>query len=448
MPADLLARLLTDLPAAVRAVDSGAVTSFDLVEAALERAAAWEPRIHAFAWLDPARARRLASDADRARMRGAALGPLHGVPIALKDIIDTAGVPTENGTALHRGRVPERSAEAALAVERAGAIVLGKTVTTECAYFHPGPTRNPWNPERTPGGSSMGSAAAVAAGIVPAAVGSQTSGSVIRPATFCGVVGFKPSYSRIPITGVLPFAPTLDTLGTFARSVEGAAWLAAVLAGDAPDAWAPLQGAAAAEMAAPRFAVVRLSDWEAAQPAMRERFEADVAALRAAGAAVETPPPPEGLEEARWVQRTIMAYEGARGLGPMFAQAPSLASAALRALVNEGESIPPVVYETALRDRERLIDAFAAWIEPYDAVLTIPTLGEAPSPETTGDPRANARWTLLGVPAVTLPTGLGPSGLPLGLQIVGAPGDDRRLLAVAAWAEQRRPAPGAPALPR
>ncbi|HEY8368494.1 MAG TPA: amidase, partial [Thermodesulfobacteriota bacterium] len=264
----------------------------------------------------------------------------------------------------------------------------------------------------------------------------------------CGVVGFKPSYSRLPITGVFPFAPTLDTLGTFARSVEGAAWLAAVLAGDPPDAWAPLQGAAAAEMAAPRFAVVRLSDWEAAEPAMRERFEADVAALRAAGATVETPPLPEGLDEARAVHRTIMAYEGARGLGPLFAQAPSLASPALRALIDEGERISPVAYETALRDRERLIEAYAAFLEPYDAVLTIPTLGEAPLPETTGDPRANARWTLLGVPAVTLPTGLGPSGLPLGLQIVGAPGDDRRLLAVAAWVERRRPAPGAPALPR
>jgi amidase len=260
------------------------------------------------------------------------------------------------------------------------------------------------------------------------------------------VVGFKPSYSRIPITGVLPFAPTLDTLGTFARSVEGAAWLAAVLAGDPPDAWAPLQGAAAAETPAPRFAVVRLSDWDAADQAMRERFEADLAALRGAGAAVETPPLPGGLEEARGVQRTIVAYEGAKGFGPMFAKAPSLASSALRALVDEGAKVPQVAYETALADRERLIEAFAAWVEPYDAVLTIPTLGEAPTPETTGDPRANARWTLLGVPAVTIPTGLGPSGLPLGLQIVGAPGDDRRLLVVAAWAERRRPAPGAPRL--
>lgn len=446
MATELTTRLLTDLPAAARAVDTGAVTSVDLIEAALERAAAWEPRIHAFAWLDPERARRLAAEADRARAEGRPLGPLHGVPIALKDIIDTAGIPTENGTPLHKGRVPERSAEATLAVERAGAIVLGKTVTTECAYFQPGPTLNPWNTGRTPGGSSMGSAASVAAGIVPGAVGSQTSGSVIRPATFCGVVGFKPSYARLPITGVLPFSPTLDTLGTFARSVEGAAWLAAILAGDLPEDWAPLQEAAAAEMPAPRFAVVKLSDWEMAESAMRERFEGDLAALRSAGARVEAPPPPEGLEALREAQRTIVAYEAHRGFGPMFAGRLHLASEALRKIIDDGSKIPQVVYETALRDRDRATQAFTAWVEPYDAVLAIPTLGEAPTPETTGDPRANARWTLLGAPCVTIPTGLGPSGLPLGLQIVGAPGDDRRLLAVAAWAERRRPAPGAPRL--
>ncbi len=444
MSTDPIARLLTDLPAAARAIEAGAVTSFDLVDAALERAAAWEPRIHAFAWLDPARARRLASDADRARVQGKSLGPLHGVPVALKDIIDTAGIPTENGTPLHRGRVPERPAEAALALERAGAILVGKTVTTELAYFHPGPTRNPWNFERTPGGSSQGSAAAVAAGILPGAVGSQTNGSVIRPAAFCGVVGFKPSWSRLPLTGVLPFAPTLDTLGTFARSVEGAAWLAAVLAGDSPDAWAPLEGAAAAETPAPRFAVVKTSDWHEAEPAMHQRFDADVEALRKAGARVETPPLPEGLDESRSVQRTIMAYEAAKGLGPMVAKNPSVVSQALRRLLEEGAKTPQVVYETALRDRERLIEAFTAFLEPYGAVLTIPTLGEAPTPETTGDPRACTRWTLLGVPAVTIPTGLGLSGLPLGLQIVGGPGDDRRLLVVASWIERRRPAPGGP----
>jgi Asp-tRNA(Asn)/Glu-tRNA(Gln) amidotransferase A subunit family amidase len=444
MPADLLARCLADLPAAARALAEGAVTSARLVDAALERHAAWEPKIHAFAWLDPARAKALAARADRARLERGPFGPLHGVPVALKDIFDTAGIPTENGTPLHKGRVPQRSADVVLALERAGAVILGKTVTTELAFYHPGPTRNPWDPARTPGGSSQGSAAAVAAGIVPGAVGSQTNGSVIRPAAFCGVVGFKPSHGRLPVTGVLPFAPTLDTVGAFARSVEGAAWLAAVMAGDPPDAWAPLAGPAIAELPPPRLAVAPTVDAERADPAMRARFDADVEALAAAGARVERPPLPGGIEDAIPVHRTIMACEANESFGALVSGRESLVSAQLRGLVEEGAKTPRVVYETALRDRERLIDEFEGWAEPFDALLTLPAAGEAPTPETTGDPRFCTRWTLLGVPAVTIPTGLGPSGLPLGLQIVGAPGDDRRLLQTAWWVERRRPAPQGP----
>lgn len=446
MAADLIARCLADLPAAARAVHSGAVTSSDLVAAALQRAAAWEPRIHAFVWLDPERARRLAAEADRLRARGRPLGSLHGVPVAVKDIVDTAGIPTENGTPLCRGRVPERSAEVVTTLEGAGAIVLGKTVTTEVAFYHPGPTRNPWDPDRTPGGSSMGSAAAVAAGIVPGAVGTQTNGSVIRPAAFCGVVGFKPSYGRIPTTGVMPFAATLDTVGSLARSVGSAAWLAAVMAGDPPDAWAPLEGGAAAETPPPRLAVAPTVDAERAEAATRARFEDDVRALEAVGARVERPPLPRDLEEALPTHRTIMVFEGARNFGPLVAGHPEAASRVLRGLVEEGAKIPLVRYQHALRERERLIETFSRWMEPFDALLTLATAGEAPGPETTGDPRFCTRWTLLGAPAVTLPTGVGPAGLPLGLQLVGAPGDDRRLVAAAAWAETRRPAPGAPAL--
>jgi Asp-tRNA(Asn)/Glu-tRNA(Gln) amidotransferase A subunit family amidase len=469
MSADLVSSLRTDVVAAARAIAAGEVTSAALVEACLARAAEVEPWLHAFAWLDADRTRRLAAEADGRRQaireRGGGWPLLHGVPIGVKDIIDTAGVPTEHGSALFRGRVPERSAAVVEALERAGALVFGKTVTAELAFFHPGPTVNPWNPARTPGGSSMGSAAAVAAGLVPGAVGTQTNGSVIRPAAFCGVVGFKPTAGRLSRAGMLTFSQTLDQVGGFARTVEGAARLAAAMAGEPLEAWwagpypgaasgaagaagrrqEAAAGAAAGRAPAPRFAAVRTGEWERAEPAMQARFEADLAALAAAGAVVEWPEDgrprggecerlPAGLDDALPVHRTIMAFEAAQALGPVVAERPNVVSDVLRAFLAEGARIPAAVYQAALRERERLVGVFASWAAPLDAVLTPPAVGEAPGPETTGDPRFCTRWTLVGAPALVLPTGLGPVGLPLGLQLVGAPGADRRLLAAAAWA--------------
>src|SRR5262245_60516004 len=295
------------------AVGRGETTSRALVDAALERAAALEPQLRAFAWLDPARARRLAAAADAAagaaRAAGEAdgLGPLHGVPVGMKDIVDTAGVPTEHGSALYAGRVPDASAVVVRHLETAGAVLLGKTVTTEVAYFHPGVTTNPWNRARTPGGSSMGSAAAVAAGIVPVATGTQTNGSIIRPAAFCGVVGFKPTAGRLSREGILAHSDTLDQPGGFARSVPDAAWLIAALAGEAVAGWWDA-GAGWPAGEGPRLAVARTADWPAASPAQRARFEADLAALAAAGAHLEEPALPEGLEASPPVQRTIQAY--------------------------------------------------------------------------------------------------------------------------------------------
>ncbi|MGH2450974.1 MAG: amidase [Candidatus Limnocylindria bacterium] len=402
------------------------------MEACLARYEALEPTLRAFTWLDADRARRLAREADARVAAGESVGPLHGVPIAVKDIFDTAGIPTEMGSPLFRGRVPSESAQAVRRLESAGAIVVGKTVTAQLAHYHPGPTRNPFDPERTPGGSSMGSAAAVGAGIVPAAVGSQTNGSVIRPAAFCGVVGLKPTSGRLPLDGVFAFAPTLDHAGVLTTTVESAALVAAAMAHEpAARWWGP-----AADPAPPRLAAVRTREWEHASDAMRRRFEADVDLLASVGRAVEWPALPEGLEDAVPVLTVIMKVESFRGFGALVAARPEEVAPVTRDFVLEGGRIPDHEYRAAIVERERLVASFAPFASRYDAILTPPAAGEAPARDTTGDPRFCSRWTLVGAPAITIPTGRGPAGLPLGLQLVGAAGDDRRLLAAAAWAER------------
>lgn len=428
-----------DLIALADALARRDLTSTAVVERALSRYDATEAKIHAFAWLDPERARMLARASDARRAAGLAVGRLEGVPVGVKDIFDTEGVPTEMGSAFFAGRVPDRSAAVVRALESAGAIVLGKTVTAEIAYLVPGPTRNPWDVTRTPGGSSMGSAAAVAARVVPGAIGSQTNGSVIRPAAFCGVVGFKPTFGRIDLDGAFEFSDTLDHAGVFAASVRSAGLLAAILAHDAERAPRPDGGT-------PRFAALRTAEWEHASDAMRAHFQEDVDALAAAGGPIEWPPPPAGLEDTPRVLRTIMLYEGARAVLPRVAAAPDLLSAFARERLDEGAAIDDAAYEDAMRERVEIIRAFLAWAAPFDAILTPPTTGEAPGTETTGDPRFCSRWSLTGAPAITIPTGLGPHGLPLGLQLVAAPGDDDRLLAAAMWAEARLPGIGAPDL--
>jgi Asp-tRNA(Asn)/Glu-tRNA(Gln) amidotransferase A subunit family amidase len=368
------------------------------------------------------------------------VGPLEGVPVGVKDIFDTAGIPTENGSGLFAGRVPEGTCPAVRAAEAAGAIVLGKTVTAELAFMTPGQTLNPWDPSRTPGGSSMGSAAAVAAGVVPAAIGSQTNGSVIRPAAFCGVVGFKPTVGRIPTEGVFEFSRTLDHVGVFARTVRSAGLFAAILAGETERA------PHADHDRVPRFAALRTSEWEHASDDMRERFQADVDALALVGGPVEWPDPPAGLDDAPRILRTVMLYEAGQAVLPKVARRPETVSALARAQLAEGARIDHRVYAEALATRDRLVATFLDWASGYDAILTPPATGEAPTPETTGDPRFCSRWSLVGAPAITIPTGLGPHRLPLGLQLVGAPGDDERLLAAAAWAEAMLPSIGAPPL--
>ncbi len=393
---------------------------------ALDTYEAWEPRLHAFAWFDP----------ERVRSAQPKDGPLAGMPVGVKDIFDTAGIPTEYGSPIFAGRVPERSALAVERLEAAGGLMFGKTVTSELAYYAPGPTTNPWNAERTPGGSSMGSAAAVAAGIVPGAIGTQTNGSLIRPAAFCGVVGFKPTFGRLPTEGVLSFSPSLDQVGVFARSVERAALLAAVLAGDPPGDWLP------ETVPPPRIAVVRTPEWDECEAAMKDCFDAALAA--ASGATLEERPLPEGLAAGIPVHRTIMAEEASRFVGPLVAGALDRCSPQLREILAEGAAIQAADAEEARLAKEHLAAEFASWIHGFGALITPATLGEAPGIETTGDPRFCTRWSLVGAPAISLPAGLGPNGLPLAVQLVGHHGFDRELLGIAAWIERLLPDIGSP----
>ncbi len=422
------------------ALSSGELTSTELVERALTRYSQTEPRLHAFAWLDAKRARDRAAASDQRRRSGAPVGRLEGVPIGVKDIFDTAGIPTENGCALFAGRIPQRSAVVIDAAERAGAIVLGKTVTAELAFLTPGPTRNPWDLERTPGGSSMGSAAAVAVGVVPAAIGSQTNGSTIRPAAFCGVVGYKPTLGRLSLEGAFEFSHTLDHVGVFARSVRSVGLFAAILAGDSERA--PRRD----DTPVPHLAALRTGEWEHASDAMQARFQADVDLLADAGGPIEWPAPPPGLDDAGRILRTIQLFEGAQAVLPKIARRPELISAFAREQLALGARTTERAYQDAMRERDQLIAAFADWAAPYDAILTPPVTGEAPSTDTTGDPRFCSRWSLTGAPAIVIPTALGPNRLPLGLQLVAAPGDDKRVLSAALWAETILPSPGAPVL--
>ena len=434
VPADSPVRHSVDrIVASTRARQGGAL---EHARAFLERALAVEPVIHAFNGIDPARVVAQAQAIDASAVAGTEsndrTGPLSGVPVGVKDIIDAQGWTTGMGSPIHEHSMPARDARLVARLKAAGAYVFGKTVTTEFAFMHPRETRNPWNPAHTPGGSSSGSAAAVAAGCVPVALATQTNGSVIRPAAFCGVVGFKPSLGAFSAEGVLSYAPTLDQPGCLSRSVADVARVSSVLA----EAGFRIPAAPAASVR-PRLIAVRTPAWPLADPAMQAEFERVCARFVAAGARVESQDLPAAFGEAHEVHRLIMGFEASRYFVSVQAAHRGLLSDWLNRYLDQAAAIPGTAYREALGVRESLQHDFAGFIAGQDAVLTPPARGEAPAGiETSGDPVFCSIWTLLGTPAITVPTGLGPTGLPLGLQIVGARGDDDRVLAVAAWCER------------
>jgi Asp-tRNA(Asn)/Glu-tRNA(Gln) amidotransferase A subunit family amidase len=420
---------------AVAEIARGAVSAEDYARACLARIEALDGEIKAFAHLDREHVLAQACALDERRAQGYPTGPLHGVPVAIKDIIDTADYPTELGSPLAAGRRPWHDATVVAKLRAAGAVIIGKTVTTEFAYFHPGPTRNPHDRARTPGGSSSGSAAAVAAQMAPLALGTQTNGSVIRPAAFCGVFAVKPSHGLVSRAGVLRLSRTLDHVGAFARSLADLALILDVIAGYDP-ADADTRPFAAPDFRAvqsekpplpPRFAFVRTPVWDRAEPETRAAFEELVAALGQSIAPVDLP---QSLAEAWETHRTIMATEMAHNLAPLVARGEP--SAVMRKLLDHGKRVNAVDYLAAIAAAPRYAARLAEIFDEYDAIITPAAAGVAPKGlDATGDPAFCTLWTLTGLPSLSLPLLAGEGGLPLGVQLIGAAGRDARLLRTA-----------------
>jgi len=424
---------------AARTIREGAVRSEELMDSCLARVREVDEQVQAWAFLDPEHAlvQARARDADRAQ--GGVTGPLHGVPVGIKDIIDTGDMPTEDGCALHAGRTPERDATVVAMLRAAGAVIMGKTVTTELATYAPGKTRNPHNPEHTPGGSSSGSAAAVAAGMVPLAIGSQTNGSVIRPAAYCGVYGFKPTHGLIPRGGVLKLSRTLDQVGVFARTLDDIALIAEQLVGHDPldpdtrvRARMPFCATALEDPPLPPLiALVKGPVWERAEAETKEAFAELVAALGDRVVEVELP---SLVSQAHDWHQTIMEAEMAANLDAEWERGREQLPSGLREQLSRGRAVTALDYQLACARIPLINEGFSEIFDRCDAIITPAVAGIAPKGlESTGDPAFCTLWTLCGMPALNLPLMRGGNGLPLGVQLVGRRHSDARLLRTARW---------------
>jgi len=422
----------TELLAAVR---EDRVTVQDVAESCLRQIEAREPVVRAFAHHDPDLVRRSAA----ALHRHPAPTPLRGLPVGIKDLLDTADQPSEFGSPIYAGRRPSADAAVVTRLRAAGALILGKTVSTEFALFHPGPTRNPVDPRHTPGGSSSGSAAATADKMVTVAIGTQTAGSVIRPASFCGVVGFKPTYGAINRGGVKVISPSLDTVGLFGRHVaDVAAVFQAVREGGHEDPRGTLPPTRRR-----RVGFLRTTEWESAAPETRLALEQLVSDLGALGYDIVEASLPGDFDQLMAAQVTVMETETARSLEVEFREQRDLLSDSANAVIERGRARTAQDYAEALslatRCRELLVDVF----HDLDAVLTPAAVGEAPAGLAfTGDPIFCRVWTLLHCPAISLPLLHGPHGLPVGVQVVGPPGADDSLLGLAEELMSTRSQPG------
>lgn len=400
----------------------------DLVRACLERVAERDGQVRAFAHLDADGALAQARALDAGPVRG----PLHGLPLGVKDLFDTAALPTTYGSPVYAGHRPAADAASVTLCREAGAVILGKTVTTEFAYFTPGPTRNPHQLDHTPGGSSSGSAAAVADTMLPLALGTQTAGSIIRPAAYCGVVGYKPSLGRVTGAGVKSLSQTLDVVGGFGRSVRDAALLGAVLTGD------QRLMQCADDSAAPRIGLFPTPAWPQADADTQAAWAQAVRVLAALVPGCRDVPAPAGFGDLIQLQKDVMFFEMARALSHERVQHRERLSPQLNDLLDAGMRITGATHAANLAQTETWRRHIDALFDSHDVLLTPSATGTAPQGvDATGDPLFCRSWSLLGLPSVHLPFARGAQGLPVGLQLVGRHGQDHQLLAAAHWVHQR-----------
>ena len=425
-------------------VRQGQLSPLDLMESLLERTRSFEPTLRVWATLDPVAALDAAKRSQHELKEAGPRGPLHGVPIGVKDIFYTKGMKTAAGSPIYADFVPTYDATAVRRLRDAGAIVMGKTVTTQFACGDPPPTRNPWDLGRTPAGSSSGSAVGVAARLFPAALGSQTAGSVLRPASYNGVVGLKPTFGRISKYGVVPVAWSFDTIGVLTRTVNDAAIVLGVLAGHDPQdnasASEPVpdyERALGPHGSPPRVGLMGGMFHERATPEVRSNVESVVRRLTEAGASIDEVMLPMDFDTLLAAHRVIMTVEAAAVHEQDFRSRPDDYGPKVRSLVEAGILTPGVTYVEALRARRKFQREAAEAMRPFDVLLMPTTPSPAPRDlTTTGDGAFQAAWTAGGFPAMALPSGLGESAMPLSIQLVSAPFAEEKLIAAAHWCER------------
>lgn len=411
-------------------LEAGSLTCRELVERCLNRIAEREAEIRAWVFVDAEGARRQAEERDRELRNGLRRGPLHGIPVGIKDLFDVQGWPTRAGSRL-LGQTPATEDSVAVArLRAAGAVILGKTVTTPYASFDPPLTRNPWNPERTPGGSSSGSAAAVAAGMCLAALGSQTGGSITRPASYCGVSGCKPTYGLVSVRGVFPLAPSMDHVGPIARCVGDLARLLDVIADVPPGLFS------VAVTKPPRIGRLRGFFHDQAEAEAQELFERSLHRFREAGAEVREVALPPSFTDIHRQHRIIMAVEAAAFHEARLRQVPADYPPRITELLTEGLNTSAVDYVRARQQQERAKEEVLDCFRDCDVLAAPATTGPAPNASSTGDPVFNSPWSFTHLPVVSFPIGLSSDGLPLAVQLIGRPFDERQLFAIAEWCQQ------------
>ncbi|MBS0241170.1 MAG: amidase [Proteobacteria bacterium] len=427
-------------------IAKGEVTAEAYIDACLARIKAREPEVEAWVYIDPDHARAQARALDKQRASGAGIGPLHGLPVGIKDIIDTGDMPTQNGSELFKGHQPERDATCVAVLRAKGAVIMGKTVTTELANTTPNKTKNPHNPAHTPGGSSSGSAAAVGDRMIPLALGTQTGGSVIRPASFCGAYAMKPTLGLISRTGATLQSHTLDTIGVYGRSVADLALIGEALSEyDHADEVSFTRGrsmlsAALAEplKGKPKLGFFRSPAWEAAEPAAAAALEDFVKGLGPAAEEIKIP----ALDGVIQHHTNVFSAENVGYYGPWLEARPEAFSPGLAERLRAAMKVPAGDYVRSLAARDKLYAAFAEKLATYSAVITLPSCGPAPKGlGSTGNAIFNAMWTYLGVPCVTLPL-MTVGGMPCGVQLIGKRRDEGHLLRIARWVDEHAKARG------